>query len=361
MGAVVDAHDARHFLEANEGERVELTAVGKNLAGSVVAGVLPAAVASVAVEGLAPNQPHEAKLVETAIGTAALGQVVSPLVGAGAAGATTTALPLVASFTAGDKVSQAVDAVLPDDLQGVPREVIKGGASGAAGGATFGAATVAQEAVVSTASSALAGTTATTAVAAAGEGGFELATLGAAGATTLAEEVVGIEAAIASGATAGGVMTSEFGPLALGGAAVGALTGLVVGLTSGGGGGGYTTTSADSLEMKEKQLAREKELYPVDKEAEARKEAELARQRAEYLDATAREQAALYDEQTYLPEYNIAPQSTETWTRYFTEQIEANEPDADATKRIPELLQAARDQNLVADAPPPATPITATA
>ena len=102
--------------------------------------------------------------------------------------------------------------------------------------------------------------------------------------------------------------------------------------------------------MKQEQLAREKELYPVDKEAEAEREAELARQRAEYLDATAREQAALYDEQTYLPEYNIAPQTTATWTRYFTEQIKANEPDADVSTRVPELLQAARDQNLVAEA-----------
>ena len=208
---------------------------------------------------------------------------------------------------------------------------------------------------MSTASSALTSTT-TAAAAAAGEGGVELATLGATAGATLAAEEVGIEAAIASGAAAGGLATSELGPLALGGAAVGALTGLVVGLTSGGGGKGVTTTSADYLKMKEEQLARERELYPVDKEAEAEREAALARQRAEYLDATAREQAALYDEQTYLPEYNVAPQTTATWTRFFTEKVAANEPDADVNTRVPELLQAAQARDLVADAPPPPPP-----
>ena len=233
----IDAHDLHHYSGLDlynapipESERVPTSLLNRNLAGGVVAGVVPAALASAAVEGIAPGQGKEAKIAETAGGAAILGQIISPIVGAGSAAAAEVALPLYASMEAADKTGVLADKILPDDLQGVPREVIKGGASGAAGGATFGAAAAAQEAVVSTATSALTTGAATT------EAGVELTTLGEVAATVAAEtavEEVGIEAAIAAGAAAGGMATSELGPLAIGGAVIGALAGLAIGLSKG--------------------------------------------------------------------------------------------------------------------------------
>ena len=85
-------------------------------------------------------------------------------------------------------------------------------ASGATGGAAFGATTIAQETATTAATSMLAPSA--TAGGAAATEGVELITMG--GTAAVAKEV-GIEAAMAAGAAAGGTATSGLGPLALGG------------------------------------------------------------------------------------------------------------------------------------------------
>jgi hypothetical protein len=208
LAKIMDAHDLSHYAlmddELNvipETHRGKVGLVGRNALGSVVSGVAPAALASAMVEGVTPDAPHEAKLGEEALATSALTKLASPVLGAGSASMAATALPLYASFQAADKTGQLADAIIPDDLQGIPREVIKGGASGAAGGAAFTGAAAAQSAAVTAISSA------TTPAAAVGVAeGVELAALGGAGA--VAE---GVGAAAGTVAVAEGV---ELGTLA---------------------------------------------------------------------------------------------------------------------------------------------------
>ena len=231
LTAIVDAHDYRHFSMLNqlddqsyvpipEEHRAKVGIVGKNALGSVVAGVVPAAVASVLVNKVTPNAPHEAQLAETAAATSALTKVTAPLVGAGSASMASTVLPLYASIQAADKTGQLTEAVLPDDLRGMPREVIKGATSGAVGGGTFAATAAAQSA----AATALTTTTATTAAA---ETGVELGFLGAmeAGLVT-ATEVTGAAAVAECG-------FNPFMDVAFAGAAAGAAIGAGVSLIAG--------------------------------------------------------------------------------------------------------------------------------
>ena len=232
LTAIVDAHDYRHFSMLNqlddqsyvpipEEHRAKVGIVGKNALGSVVAGVVPAAVASVLVNKVTPNAPHEAQLAETAAATSALTKVAAPLLGAGSASMASTVLPLYASIQAADKTGQLTEAVLPDDLRGMPREVIKGATSGAVGGGTFAATAAAQSA----AATALTATTATTA--AVETAGVELGFLGAmeAGLVT-ATEVTGA-AAVAEGGF------NPFMDVAFAGAATGAAIGAGVSLIAG--------------------------------------------------------------------------------------------------------------------------------
>ena len=55
---------------------------GKNLAGGLVAGLIPGVIASLVVHGIAPSQSQQAKIAEIATGTSVLGKGISPLVGA---------------------------------------------------------------------------------------------------------------------------------------------------------------------------------------------------------------------------------------------------------------------------------------
>jgi hypothetical protein len=231
LAKIVDAHDLYHYSALDdhlnpipETHRGKVGIVGRNALGSVVSGVAPAALASAMVEGVTPEAPHEAKLAETAVTTSALTKVAAPMLGAGSASMASTMLPLYASYQAADKTGQLADAIIPDDLHGIPREVIKGGASGAAGGAAFTGAAAAQSA----ATTALGGA-ATTGVAAAE--GVEMAALGGA---AVAEEV-GVAAAAGAGALAGAEAGSFLAPETLGlsvvaGTAIGATVGFFSGL-----------------------------------------------------------------------------------------------------------------------------------
>ena len=137
--------------------------------------------------------------------------------------------------------------------------MLKGAASGGEDGFTFGAGSLAQLAAVDAAASAA--DAATTALApAAGVSvteGMEMATVGAAAAA----EEVGIESAIAAGAAAGGLGMSELGPLALGGAVLGAGVGA---LSYALGGQQTVTTTSDDVpdlpsEYTERYFAAENE------------------------------------------------------------------------------------------------------
>ena len=241
LSAIVDAHDYRHFsmLTNNndvipESERGKVGIVGKNALGSVVSGVVPAALASVIVQSATPDAPEEAKIAETAVGTSVLTKVVSPLVGAGSASIASTALPLYASFQAADKTGKLADAIIPDDLQGLPREVLKGGASGAAAGATFTGVGAAQSAAVSS-------LTATTATAAAGGSGLEMAAVGAVAAeeSGLIATIAGVEAGLITATEVTGAAAAAEGfvnpvvDAAFAAAAVGAAIGAGVSLFAG--------------------------------------------------------------------------------------------------------------------------------
>ena len=102
------------------------------------AGVLPGLAASAAIQELGGGQPNEAKLAETALATSALTKPTSALFGAGAAPIADTLLPIYAGVEVGDKVTQGLEAVLPQDMNPIGKSTLEGGASGAAGGATYG-------------------------------------------------------------------------------------------------------------------------------------------------------------------------------------------------------------------------------
>jgi hypothetical protein len=212
-------HSLQTYIKP-QAARENVGVMGRNLVGSAVAGVVPLALASYITDQVTPNAPSQVKLGETVIGGSALTKLISPLVGAGAAPISATLLPLAASLEAANVAGQVADVVLPDDMADIPRETIKGAFQGAVGGVGYGAGQAASSAIASTMSGGAGVTTA-------GElaiGGVEMAELAAP--LLVAEEGVGIGAAMLSGAEVGGASTSEFGPLAVGGAALGALIGL---------------------------------------------------------------------------------------------------------------------------------------
>ena len=197
-------------------DRVPSSLRTRNIAGSVATGIVPGVLGSLLVESLTPDTPRETKLAETAIATSGLTRVISPLAGVGAVGMSETILPLYAALEASDKAGQAVDEALPTDTPAAVRGAVEGGASGAAGGAAFGVAAGAQR---------LAGRAIATGVA-------RLAL--PVGYAALATEEATLGAAALAGAEVGGLLTSELGPLAIMGAAVGAGVGLLTAaLTSG--------------------------------------------------------------------------------------------------------------------------------
>ena len=223
-------HDLEHFSLMDsqtfdvipESDRGKVGIIGRNALGSVASGVVPAALASAMVEGITPDAPHEAKLAETAVTTSALTKLAAPVLGAGSASMASTMLPLYASFQAADKTGQLTDAIIPDDLQGIPREVIKGASSGAAGGLAFTGAAAAQSA----ATTAL--TSATSAGTVAAAEGVELGTFAAVEAGLVeAAEITGAAAAAEGGLNP--IADAAFVATAVG-ATIGATIGLISGL-----------------------------------------------------------------------------------------------------------------------------------
>ena len=223
------AHALDHFSEnVEDAPRQKVGPLGRNMAGSIATGIIPAALATYTVEQVTPDAPEEGKLAESAALASAATKFVSPILGAGAAAMSETLLPMYASFQAADKAGKAVHTVLPSDLDGLPSSVIEGATSGGAGGLAFGATAMAQQAAVQAAT----GYFSTAGTAAAATEGIELAAVG--GEALLATE--GVLEAAAAGAAVGGASTIELGPLAAGGVALGALIGLTAYLAGGGGG-----------------------------------------------------------------------------------------------------------------------------
>ena len=350
----IDAHYIHNYSNLDdeyaiipESERVPTALLNRNVAGSVVASAAPAALSAYIVEKVAPDQAKEAKIAEEAGGASVLGQIISPLVGGGEAAAAEVALPMYTSMEAADKVATLVDRALPDDMPTVPKDVITGAASGGTGATAFGAATLAQQSVVSAATSAAAPSAATLA---AGETvGVEMVSMGgaetAAAIATDAAIGEGIEAAITAGALAGGGLTAELGPLAVVGAGLGAATGLIVALSH------HTQevhTSADYQREEAKRRQEEAEKNKeANREAEAEYEDSVRSMRADYIKYTQMEKDAMYDQETYLPTYNVGPQPKDVWEQFFTEQLAKNEPDADVDTRMPQLLTGAQSAGLV--------------
>ena len=250
----VGGHDTTHYTNAS-GERVKLGLVGRNLLGSVGAGILPGMIASSVVDSTMQNADPQVKLASTAALTAGSTQVISPLLGAGGVAASEIVLPIYSSLETANEVGKAVDKALPPNVVGPARSMVVGGSEGAVGGATYGATSALQTAATTTASNLMnqgtvtaasdvagvemselgAASAAETGVATtAGIEGTEMATLGgaaavetaaAATAATVAAEEFGVGAAIAAGAGAGAASLSELGPLAAAGAVVGAAVG----------------------------------------------------------------------------------------------------------------------------------------
>ena len=226
------------------------------IAGSVATGIVPGVLGNLLVESLAPKDtPKEGKIAEQAIATSGLTRVISPLAGVGAMGMSESLLPLYAALEAGDKTGEAVDQALPESTPATARGAIEGGVSGAAGGAAFGVAAAGQKvagraiaqgaarlaapaggyALLATTEEATIGTGVLTGVQTTGYAALaaseEAAILAESAVVT---EEIGLGAAALAGAEMGGLLTSELGPLALVGAAVGAGVGLLTAaLTSG--------------------------------------------------------------------------------------------------------------------------------
>lgn len=242
----VEQHALKNYEGNRPGERVTDGLRTRNAAGNLAAGLIPDLIANVLVEKLAPeDQGDETKIAEKATATSVLTRVISPLAGAGAVGVTESLLPVYAGMQAGDKSAKLTDEALPEKTPATVRGVIEGGVSGAAGGAAFGAAAATQriagQAIAQGAArlAAPAGYTAVAtseslpaaaAVATRAGGYFAVATseeaaLVAEGVAT-AEEL-GLGAAALAGAESGALLTSELGPLALLGGAIGAGVGLL--------------------------------------------------------------------------------------------------------------------------------------
>ena len=258
MQKFVKAHKLHNFSLKDEAlntlSDTDLVKAGlrsKNMGGSLAAGIIPGALTSLAVEGIAPDANPEIKKVGVAAGSALGTQLISPVLGAGAAPMTSTILPIYAGIQAADLTDRGLDAALPNDMNVVGKSTLKGGVDAAvglgAGAGTMAATTAIRSGVASmlapTAAapvavtegvelgaiggSALLAEEASVGAVALAEG-VEMTALGA-GAAVAAEEV-GVGAAVAAGAAAGGLGLSELGPLALGGVAIGAGIGLVSGL-----------------------------------------------------------------------------------------------------------------------------------
>ena len=242
----VEQHALKNYEGNRPGERVPDGLRTRNAAGNLAAGIIPDLIANVLVEKLAPEDQGEAtKIAEKAVATSGLTRVISPLAGAGAAGMADTLLPIYAGMQASDKSAKAVDQSLPEKTPATVRGAVTGGVAGAAGGAAFGVAAAGQRIAgqaIAQGVARLAAPAGYTAVAtseslpaaaalATRAGGYfavatsEEAALVAEGVAT-AEEL-GLGAAALAGAESGALLTSELGPLALLGGAIGAGVGLL--------------------------------------------------------------------------------------------------------------------------------------
>ena len=241
----VEQHALKNYEGNRPGERVPDGLRTRNAAGNLAAGIIPDLIANVLVEKLAPEDQGEAtKIAEKAVATSGLTRVISPLAGAGAAGMADTLLPIYAGMQASDKSAKAVDQSLPEKTPATVRGAVTGGVAGAAGGAAFGVAAAGQRIAgqaIAQGVARLAAPAGYTAVATSETlpAAAALATRGAYAAVATSEEAalvaegvataeeLGLGAAALAGAESGALLTSELGPLALLGGAIGAGVGLL--------------------------------------------------------------------------------------------------------------------------------------
>ena len=142
----VENHNLWSNYLNTDAERVPSKPSKFNVSSNFTAGFLPGVLANVLVENLnGPDVPHETKLVEAALGTSALTKVVSPLVGAGAASISQTALPVYLGMQAGDKTQQAVHSALPANANVLAKAFLEGGSSGTSAAAAYKLAENAQK------------------------------------------------------------------------------------------------------------------------------------------------------------------------------------------------------------------------
>lgn len=203
----LSGHDLRHYTDTTT-DRMNIGALGRGAVQQAAIGLLPMLAASALVEKIAPNQPQAAKLGEEVVAASAITKVAAPLLGMGAAPMATTLAPLAAGTFAGVYTSQAVKEAIPEahGMSGRGTDILREGAAEAAGGAVGGLAT-------------------------------------------------GIAGAALAGMGIGAASTAELGPLALGGAALGAVIGTGIGIRD------YVENPYTQEQLQQQQHIREYQHY----------------------------------------------------------------------------------------------------
>jgi hypothetical protein len=115
-------------------ERTKTGVIGKGAVGSVVAGVVPIALASYITDQVNPDANKAVKIAETSIGGAVLTKGISPLVGAGAVSASGLVAPIAGSLIAAEGAGELANVILPEEMETHSRQTLQGAFAGAGGG-----------------------------------------------------------------------------------------------------------------------------------------------------------------------------------------------------------------------------------
>lgn len=178
----LSGHGLEHYQDTNSSRRTT-GSLGRGAVQQAAIGLLPMLASSAIVEKIAPNQSQAAKLGEESVLASGITKVAAPILGMGAAPMATTLAPLAAGTYAGVYTTQAVKDAIPEahGMSGRGSDILREEAANVAGGAIGGLAT-------------------------------------------------GIAGAALAGMGIGAASTAELGPLALGGAALGAVIGTGIGI-----------------------------------------------------------------------------------------------------------------------------------
>lgn len=144
MQSILEAHDNSHYSMMDPdlnvipvSRRSKVGIMGRNVVKATAAGMIPLAISSFLTDLLLPDAPEPIKIGSTSIQAALLTKGMSPMLGAGAVGAGGLILPIGGSLVAVNGADVVANKILPEKMEHHARESLRGAFDGVAGGLGF--------------------------------------------------------------------------------------------------------------------------------------------------------------------------------------------------------------------------------